>query len=82
METFARKGTHLCVPTYVVHRDSAVYDNPGVFNPFRFSQLSDDEGASARHQMIGVTQDYFPFRFGKHAWYGCTRLSPWEVPDS
>ncbi|KIK15500.1 hypothetical protein PISMIDRAFT_16470 [Pisolithus microcarpus 441] len=41
--TFVPKGTHLCVPTYVVHRDSAVYDSPGVFNPFRFCQLSDDE---------------------------------------
>ncbi|KAI6016795.1 cytochrome P450, partial [Pisolithus microcarpus] len=65
--TFVPKGTHLCVPTYVVHRDSAVYDNPGVFNPFRFSQINDDEDASARHQMVGVTQDYFPFGFGKHA---------------
>ncbi|KAI6016773.1 cytochrome P450 [Pisolithus microcarpus] len=65
--TFVPKGTHLCVPTCVVHRDSAVYDNPDVFNPFRFSQLSDDEGASARRQMVGITQDYFPFGFGKHA---------------
>ncbi|KIK22831.1 hypothetical protein PISMIDRAFT_101818, partial [Pisolithus microcarpus 441] len=66
--TFVPKGTHLCIPTYVFHRDGAVYENPGVFNPFRFSQLSDDEGVSARHQMVGVTQDYFPFGFGKHAW--------------
>ncbi|KAI6000103.1 cytochrome P450 [Pisolithus albus] len=72
--TFVPKGTHLRVPTYVVHRDSAVYDNPGVSNPFRFSQLSDDEDASARYQMVGVTQDYFPFGFGKHAWYGCAHL--------
>ncbi|KAI6034738.1 cytochrome P450 [Pisolithus microcarpus] len=41
--TFVPEGTHLCIPTYVFHRDGAVYDNPGVFNPFRFSQLSDDE---------------------------------------
>ncbi|KAI6016880.1 hypothetical protein PISMIDRAFT_491259 [Pisolithus microcarpus 441] len=31
---FVLKGTHLCVSTYVVHRDSAVYDNPGVFNHY------------------------------------------------
>ncbi|KAI5993485.1 cytochrome P450 [Pisolithus albus] len=72
--TFVPKGTHLCVPTYVVHRDGAVYDNPGVFNPFRFSRLCDDGDASARHQMAGVTQDHFPFGFGKHVWYGCTHL--------
>ncbi|KIK12125.1 hypothetical protein PISMIDRAFT_689789, partial [Pisolithus microcarpus 441] len=72
--TFVPKGTHICVPTYVVHRDSVVYDNPGTFNPFRFSQPSDDEDASAGHQMVGVTQDYFPFGIEKHAWYGCTHL--------
>ncbi|KAI5993451.1 cytochrome P450, partial [Pisolithus albus] len=68
--TFAPKGTHVCIPTYVFHRNEAVYDNPGVFNSFRFSQLSDDEGASARHLMVGVTQDYFPFEFGKHTCAG------------
>ncbi|KIK13310.1 hypothetical protein PISMIDRAFT_18072 [Pisolithus microcarpus 441] len=31
------EGTHLSVPTCVFHCDSAVYDNPSVFNPFRFS---------------------------------------------
>ncbi|KAI6016775.1 hypothetical protein PISMIDRAFT_688905 [Pisolithus microcarpus 441] len=31
------KVTHLSVPTRVFHRDSAVYDNPGVFSPFWFS---------------------------------------------
>ncbi|KAI6013603.1 hypothetical protein BKA83DRAFT_4357379 [Pisolithus microcarpus] len=30
------QGTHLSVPTCVFHCDSAVYDNPSVFNPFRF----------------------------------------------
>ncbi|KAI6032215.1 hypothetical protein BKA83DRAFT_4211193 [Pisolithus microcarpus] len=35
--TFVPKGTHL------------FYDNPGIFNPLRFSQPSDDEDASARH---------------------------------
>ncbi|KIK15322.1 hypothetical protein PISMIDRAFT_85346, partial [Pisolithus microcarpus 441] len=31
------EGTHLSVPTCVFHRVSAVYDNPDVFNPLRFS---------------------------------------------
>ncbi|KIK12427.1 hypothetical protein PISMIDRAFT_689460 [Pisolithus microcarpus 441] len=26
-------GTHVSVPTCVVHRNNAVYDNPGVFSP-------------------------------------------------
>ncbi|KAI6115160.1 cytochrome P450 [Pisolithus croceorrhizus] len=65
--TFIPKGTHLFVPTYVFHRDSAVYDNPGTFNPFRFSELNDDGSESARHHMVAVSQDYFPFGYGKHA---------------
>ncbi|KAI6098487.1 cytochrome P450 [Pisolithus sp. B1] len=64
------KGTHPPVPRYVFHRGSAVYDLPGVFNPSRFSQLSDDGGESAGHQMVAVTQDYFPFRYGKHVCSG------------
>ncbi|KAI6159827.1 cytochrome P450 [Pisolithus thermaeus] len=64
--TFIPKGTHLSVPTYVFHRDGVVYDSPCKFNPFRFSKLS-DRGESARHQMVAVTQDYFPFGYGKHA---------------
>ncbi|KAI6042751.1 cytochrome P450 [Pisolithus marmoratus] len=65
--TFIPKGTHLSVPTCVIHRDSAIYDNPGVFDPFRFSQLRDDGNESARHQMVSVNPDYFPFGYGKHA---------------
>ncbi|KAI6116528.1 cytochrome P450 [Pisolithus croceorrhizus] len=65
--TFIPKGTHLFVPTHVFHRDSAVYDNPDTFNPFRFSQLNDDGSEGARHHMVAVSQDYFPFGYGKHA---------------
>ncbi|KAI6117490.1 hypothetical protein EV401DRAFT_1969004 [Pisolithus croceorrhizus] len=31
--TFIPKGTHMAVPTYVIHRDSAVYENPGLPDP-------------------------------------------------
>ncbi|KAI6042740.1 cytochrome P450 [Pisolithus marmoratus] len=57
--TFIPKGTHLFVPT-------AVYEDPGVFDPFRFSQLCDDGNENARHQMVGATQDYLSFGYGKH----------------
>ncbi|KAI6042750.1 cytochrome P450 [Pisolithus marmoratus] len=64
--TFIPKGTHLYVPTYVLHRDSAVYDNPRVFDPFRFSRLRDDENESDKHQMVAMNRNYFPFGYGKH----------------
>ncbi|KAI6152483.1 cytochrome P450 [Pisolithus tinctorius] len=65
--TFIPKGTYLSVPTYLMHRDSTVYENPGCFDPFRFSKLRVDGNESGRHQMVAVNQDYFPFGYGKHA---------------
>ncbi|KAI6101683.1 cytochrome P450 [Pisolithus croceorrhizus] len=65
--TFIPMGTHLSVLTHAIHHDSAVYENPGVFDPFRFSRLRDNESENARHGMVTVTRDYFPFGYGKHA---------------
>ncbi|KAI6098493.1 cytochrome P450 [Pisolithus sp. B1] len=65
--TFIPMGTHLSVLTHAIHHDSAVYENPGVFDPFRFSRLHDNESENARHGMVTVTRDYFPFGYGKHA---------------
>ncbi|KAI6042743.1 cytochrome P450 [Pisolithus marmoratus] len=39
---FIPKGTHLFVPTYVFHHDSAVYEDPDVSDPFHSSQLCDN----------------------------------------
>ncbi|KAI5983079.1 cytochrome P450 [Pisolithus marmoratus] len=72
--TFIPKGTHLSILTSVIHHDSAVYEDPCVFDPFRFSRRRDDGIDNARYQMVGVTQDYLPFGYGKHAWYGCAHL--------
>ncbi|KAI6013644.1 hypothetical protein PISMIDRAFT_103358 [Pisolithus microcarpus 441] len=63
------KGTHLSLPPCVLHRDNAVYNNPGVFNPFH-----DDRDGSAGQRTVIVTQDYVPFGYGKHAWYGCAPI--------
>ncbi|KAI5993498.1 cytochrome P450 [Pisolithus albus] len=65
--TFIPKGTHLYVPTYVFHRDSAIYENPGAFDPLRFFRLGDDGNESGRHQMVAMNRNYFPFGYGKHA---------------
>ncbi|KAI6167613.1 cytochrome P450 [Pisolithus thermaeus] len=65
--TFIPKGTHIAIPTCVIHRDSAAYENPGVFDPLRFYKLRNDGTESARHQMVAVNQDYLAFGYGKHA---------------
>lgn len=73
-ETFIPKGTHLSVLTFVIHHDSAVYENPGIFDDFRFSQFHDNGNENARHRMVTVIREYFPFGYGKRAWYGRTHL--------
>ncbi|KAI6042748.1 cytochrome P450 [Pisolithus marmoratus] len=65
--TFIPKGTHLSVLTSAIHHDSALYEDPDIFDPFRFSRLRNDEDESDRHQMVAVTQDFLPFGYGKHA---------------
>ncbi|KAI6037986.1 cytochrome P450 [Pisolithus marmoratus] len=65
--TFIPKGTHVSIPTYVIHRDSTVYENPDLFDPLRFYKLRNDEKDSARHQMVAVSQNYLAFGYGKHA---------------
>ncbi|KAI6117488.1 cytochrome P450 [Pisolithus croceorrhizus] len=65
--TFIPKGTHIAVPTCVIHRDSAVYENPDAFDPLRFYKLRNDGTESARHRMVAVNQDYLAFGYGKHA---------------
>ncbi|KAI6042746.1 cytochrome P450 [Pisolithus marmoratus] len=65
--TFIPKGTHLFVLTYVFHHDGSVYEDPVVFDPFHFFLLRDDGNENAGHQMVGMTQDYLPFGWGKHA---------------
>ncbi|KAI6039636.1 cytochrome P450 [Pisolithus marmoratus] len=66
--TFIPKGTHISVPTYVIHRDSAVYENPTVFDPLRFYKLRRSNGnGSTKHQMVAVNEDYLAFGYGRHA---------------
>ncbi|KAI5992046.1 cytochrome P450 [Pisolithus marmoratus] len=64
--TFIPKGTHLFVPTHLFHHNGAVYEDPDVFDPFRFSQGCEDGNAIAKHQMVEATRDYLPFGCGKH----------------
>ncbi|KAI6037982.1 cytochrome P450, partial [Pisolithus marmoratus] len=65
--TFILKGTHVSVPTYVIHRDSTVYEDPDTFDPLRFYKLRNDGKESARHQIVAVNQNYLAFGYGKHA---------------
>ena len=55
----AATGTHL---------DEDNYENPEIFNPWRFSNMREAEGEALKHQFVSTSLDYVPFGHGKHAW--------------
>lgn len=76
--TFIPEGTHPSVLTFVIHHDSAVYENPGIFDDSRFSQFHDNGNENARHMMVTMIREYSPFG---HAWYGRTHLGVATLTD-
>ncbi|KAH9929231.1 cytochrome P450 [Fomitopsis serialis] len=65
--TYIPAGTIISAPSHSLHHDGHFYDNPGVFNPFRFARMRDDDGEGTRHQMVATSTDYVPFGHGRHA---------------
>ncbi|KAI6039993.1 cytochrome P450 [Pisolithus marmoratus] len=65
--TFIPQGTILSFPLYAMHHDDAVYENPHVFEPFRFADMRRKEFAGSKHHMVTVTPDMLAFGFGTHA---------------
>ncbi|KAI6039994.1 cytochrome P450 [Pisolithus marmoratus] len=65
--TFIPQGTILSFPLYAMHHDDAVYENPHVFEPFRFADMRGKEFAGSKHHMVTVTPDMLAFGFGTHA---------------
>jgi len=68
--TFIPKGTLVVVPSRCLHLDNEHYENAHVFDPFRFSDMRDEEGEGTKHQFVSTNTEYLPFGHGKHAWYG------------
>ncbi|KAJ3489331.1 hypothetical protein NLI96_g2202 [Meripilus lineatus] len=59
------KGTFLSVSSMSIHRDSEYYDKPDIFNPWRFSELQEEEGL--KHQLVATSNEYLFFGHGRHA---------------
>ncbi|KAI6040001.1 cytochrome P450 [Pisolithus marmoratus] len=68
--TFIPQGTSLAFPVYAMHHDDAVYENPNVFEPFRFVDKQNKEFEGSRNQMVALNQDMLSFGLGKHACSG------------
>ncbi|KAI6043534.1 cytochrome P450 [Pisolithus marmoratus] len=64
--TVIPKGTFLSVPTYAIHHDQDIYENPDVFDPLRFVRLKDtSQNADSRFQLAAVSRESLTFGFGK-----------------
>ncbi|KAI6028871.1 cytochrome P450 [Pisolithus orientalis] len=64
--TFIPQGTFLAFPAHAMHHDDAVYENPNVFEPFRFADMRNKEFEGSRHQMVAITPDLLSFGLGRH----------------
>ncbi|KAI5987613.1 cytochrome P450 [Pisolithus albus] len=65
--TFIPKGTHLCVASHAIHRDPRVYEDPDVFDPYRYTKLQEKHGDSSRYQLATVSSEWLMFGVGKTA---------------
>ncbi|KAI6113328.1 cytochrome P450 [Pisolithus croceorrhizus] len=65
--TFIPQGTSLAFPVYAMHHDDAVYQNPNVFEPFRFGRTGNKEVEDSRYQMVASAPDMLSFGLGRHA---------------
>ncbi|KAH9837371.1 cytochrome P450 [Rhodofomes roseus] len=60
-------GTLVGAAADATHWDDDNYDDAGVFNPFRFSDMRADESERIKHQFVSTSPEYVPFGHGKHA---------------
>ncbi|EGN95203.1 hypothetical protein SERLA73DRAFT_77211 [Serpula lacrymans var. lacrymans S7.3] len=65
--TFIPAGTLLAVPSIATHHDGETYENPGVFDPFRFAHLQTEKGQEIKRRMVSVSADCIAFGYGRHA---------------
>ncbi|KAI6150268.1 cytochrome P450, partial [Pisolithus tinctorius] len=64
---FIPRGTLLAFPAYAIHHDGAMYENPDVFEPFRFVDMQHGESEGSGHQMVTLSPGLLTFGLGKHA---------------
>ena len=68
------KGTLLAAPLPPIQSDETIYSNPDLFDGFRFSNLREREGESAKHHCSNTATEYLHFGHGQHAWYHYFKL--------
>ena len=67
--TVVPSGTLIVAAAMSTHMDEENYPNAEVFDPWRFSNMREEEGEITKHQFVSTSVDYVSFGHGKHAWY-------------
>ena len=49
--------------------NGGIYKNPTIFNPWRFTDMREENGESTKHHFVSTLPNYMAFGHGKHAWY-------------
>ncbi|KAG8217979.1 cytochrome P450 [Butyriboletus roseoflavus] len=65
--TVIPKGTFVVMATQLMHRDDEFYDDPEVFNPFRFADMRAEDNTDMKHQFSTISPEYLVFGYGRHA---------------
>lgn len=63
------KGSVIECASGAIHYDDEYHADAGVFDPFRWSKMRENEGEKTKHQMVSTEFEYLPFGHGRHAWY-------------
>lgn len=66
--TIIPKGAMVVAPVAPIHMDETIYDNASQFNGFRFSELRERDGGSARHHSSNTNSEFLHFGHGPHGW--------------
>ena len=63
------KGTLVAAAAITAHSDDTRYTAPGVFDPFRFARMREEDERATSLQFSNTSTDWLPFGYGRHAWY-------------
>ncbi|KAI0033518.1 cytochrome P450 [Vararia minispora EC-137] len=60
-------GVMVCAAARGAHYDPSNYENPELFDPWRFANLRDRAGEDRRHQLVTTCPEFLDFGHGRHA---------------
>jgi cytochrome P450 len=61
-------GDTVAAPAGPIHFDDSVYNDALTFNAFRFSEMRETEGDSAKVHSVNTGVEFLTFGHGEHAW--------------